>query len=176
MRCPHCNHPEDHVIDSRPVDTANVIRRRRECLSCSKRFTTYERLEAMPLVVIKSDDRREPFSRDKLREGLRRACENRKNITADQVERLVNEIETAMQEDYVMEAPSKAIGDLVMTKLKALDIVSYIRFASVFKQFSDIDTFVRELQELKKEFQGKAKKESSLAESTQLNGAHTAAK
>src|SRR3982750_2953305 len=120
MKCPHSSHPEDHVLDSRPVETGNVIRRRRECLSCSKRFTTYERLEVMPLTVLKSDNRREPFDRDKIREGIARACEKRA-ISAEQIEKLLNEIEIHLQEDYVMEVPSKAIGDLILKKLKELD-------------------------------------------------------
>jgi transcriptional repressor NrdR len=150
MKCPHCSHPEDHVIDSRPVETANVIRRRRECLGCEKRYTTYERLEAMPLIVLKSDNRREPFDRDKLREGIARACKSR-DISSDRIEQLVTEVELALQEDFVLEAPSRAIGELVMTKLKNLDDVAYIRFASVYKQFSSIDTFLNELKGLKKE-------------------------
>lgn len=157
MRCPHCNHPEDHVIDSRPVETGNVIRRRRECLGCSKRFTTYERPEVMPLIVIKSDNRREPFDRGKLREGISRACKHR-NISADQIEKLVSEVELALQEDFVMEAPSKSIGDLVLAKLKDLDPVAYVRFASVYKQFSDIDTFMTELKGLKQEQRQKGRK------------------
>src|SRR5688572_13727248 len=110
MKCPHCSHPEDHVLDSRPVETGNVIRRRRECLSCSKRFTTYERLEVMPLIVLKSDNRREPYDRNKLREGISRASKHR-NITAEQIEKLVTEVELSLQEDFVMEVPSRTIGD-----------------------------------------------------------------
>jgi transcriptional repressor NrdR len=157
MKCPHCSHPEDHVIDSRPVETGSVIRRRRECLSCSKRFTTYERFEMMPFVVLKSDDRRESFDRNKLREGIARACEKR-SIGADDIERIVSDIEVALQEDYVMEVPSKAIGDLVMSKLKKIDPVAYVRFASVYKQFSNIDTFLTELRDLKQEQKHKTKK------------------
>ncbi|MCB4756945.1 MAG: transcriptional regulator NrdR [Elusimicrobia bacterium] len=157
MKCPHCSHVEDHVIDSRPIETANVIRRRRECLGCAKRFTTYERFEAMPLIVLKSDNRRELFDRNKLREGIVRACKKR-NITSDQIEQLVADVETELQEDYVLEAPSRVVGDLVLEKLRKLDPVAYVRFASVYKQFSDIDTFLRELQTLKQE-QLKEKKE-----------------
>lgn len=148
MKCPHCNHPDDHVIDSRPVESANLIRRRRECLSCGKRFTTYERCEAMPLTIIKSDNRREPFSREKLREGLDRAFEKR-TVTADQIEKLVTEIEQELQEHYVLEAPSRSVGDLILAKLKEIDEVAYIRFVSVYKQFSDIDSFLDELHGLK---------------------------
>ena len=157
MKCPHCSHPEDHVIDSRPVENGSVIRRRRECLSCARRFTTYERLEVIPLVVLKSDNRREPFDRSKLREGILRACKKR-NITVEQVERLVTDVETSLQEDYVMEVPSRSIGDRVLAKLKELDPVAYIRFASVYRQFSDMDTFLNEVRGLKQEQKLKAKK------------------
>lgn len=170
MKCPHCSHPEDHVIDSRPVENGSVIRRRRECLSCARRFTTYERLEVIPLVVLKSDNRREPFDRAKLREGVLRACKKR-DITVEQVERLVTEVETSLQEDYVMEVPSKAIGDLVLARLKELDPVAYIRFASVYRQFSDMDTFLNEVRGLKQEQKLKAKKvKYADLLSTYLNG------
>src|SRR5258706_8698788 len=148
MKCPHCNHPEDHVIDSRPVDSANLIRRRRECLSCHKRFTTYERCEAMPLIVIKSDNRREPFSREKLKEGLARALEKRE-ITTAQIEKLVSEVEEELQEEFVLEIPSKVIGERILLKLKDIDELAYIRFLSVYKQFSYIDSFLDELNGLK---------------------------
>ena len=162
MKCPHCNHPEDHVIDSRPVETANVIRRRRECLACSKRFTTYERQETIPLIVIKSDNRREPFSRDKLRAGVSLACKKR-NISADQIEKLVSEVELELQEEYVLEAPSQVIGDLVTKKLKDLDLVAYIRFVSVYHQFADLDSFFHELKELKSKRARKKKEKESAA-------------
>jgi transcriptional repressor NrdR len=161
MKCPHCDHPEDHVIDSRPVESANLIRRRRECLSCGKRFTTYERCEAIPLIVLKSDNRREPFDREKLREGIARACKKRE-ISADQIEKLVTEVELTLQEKYVMEAPSKAIGELVLAKLKELDHVAYIRFVSVYKQFSNIDEYMDELRDLK-QMKSKRKKQKSVA-------------
>jgi transcriptional repressor NrdR len=160
MKCPHCNHPEDHVIDSRPVETGNVIRRRRECLQCEKRFTTYERLEVMPMIVLKSDDRREPFDHNKLREGISRACKKR-NITAEQIEKMVTDVEASLQEDFVMEVPSKSIGERVMAKLKSLDHVAYIRFASVYKQFSDVDSFFHEVRGLKQE-QKKTRKPQSV--------------
>lgn len=148
MKCPHCSHPEDHVIDSRPVETANVIRRRRECLGCSRRFTTYERCETIPLVVIKSDNRREPFDRDKLRTGITLACKKR-DISADQIEKVLTEIELQLQEDYVLEVPSRVIGNQVVSRLKDMDPVAYIRFVSVYRQFSDIESFVDELRQLK---------------------------
>jgi transcriptional repressor NrdR len=148
MKCPYCGHAHDRVLDSRPLEAASVIRRRRECQSCRKRFTTYERLEEVPLMVIKSDDRREPFSREKLREGVARACEKRP-IGPDTIERLISEIEYELQ-DYVMQVPSRVIGEKVLQKLVELDAVAYVRFASVYRQFPDLDTFMRELEKLKK--------------------------
>ena len=157
MKCPHCSHPEDHVIDSRPVENGNVIRRRRECLSCARRFTTYERLEIIPLTVLKSDNRRQPFDRAKLVKGVRRACQKRP-VTTEQIERLVTEVESALQEDFVLEVPSRVIGEMVMAKLKDLDSVAYIRFASVYKSFNDVDTFINEVRGLKQERKLRAKK------------------
>jgi transcriptional repressor NrdR len=148
MKCPFCGHEEDRVLDSRPLEAASIIRRRRECQSCHKRFTTYERLESVPLMVTKSDDRREPFNREKLREGLLRACEKRP-IGADTIERIVSEIEYELQ-DYVMQVPSKVIGEKVLKKLMDLDPVAYVRFASVYRQFQDLDAFLEELEKLKK--------------------------
>ena len=148
MKCPHCSHPEDHVIDSRPVENANVIRRRRECLSCHKRFTTYERCEIIPLAVIKSDKRREPFDRDKLRRGISLACKKRK-ISADQIEKIVTDVELELQEEFVLEVPSRTIGDMVSERLKELDLVAYIRFVSVYRQFSDLESFTQEMRDLK---------------------------
>ena len=147
MKCPYCGHAHDRVLDSRPLEAASVIRRRRECQSCRKRFTTYERLEEVPLMVIKSDERREPFSREKLREGIARACEKRP-IGPDTIERLISEIEYELQ-DYVMQVPSRVIGEKAMKKLLGLDPVAYVRFASVYRQFPDLDAFMSELQKLK---------------------------
>lgn len=135
-------------MDSRPLEAASIIRRRRECQSCHKRFTTYERLESIPLMVIKSDDRREPFSREKLREGIARACEKRP-ISADTIERLVSEIEYELQ-DYVMQVPSRVIGEKVLKKLMELDAVAYVRFASVYRQFPDVTAFFDELEKFRK--------------------------
>jgi len=149
MKCPFCGHQEDRVLDSRPLEAASIIRRRRECQSCHKRFTTYERLEEVPLMVIKSDDRREPFNREKLREGILRACEKRP-IGPDVIERIVAEIEYELQ-DYVMQVPSRVIGEKVMKKLKDLDPVAYIRFASVYRAFQDLDAFHSELEKIKKD-------------------------
>ena len=149
MKCPYCGHPEDRVLDSRPLEEASIIRRRRECQSCQKRFTTYERLEEVPLMVLKSNDRQEPFNREKLREGITRACKNRP-ISADAIERLIADVEYEMQ-DYVLQVPSRVIGEKVLQKLKKLDPVAYVRFASVYRQFADIDAFMSELQKLKEE-------------------------
>ncbi len=148
MKCPYCGHEEDRVLDSRPLEAASIIRRRRECQACQKRFTTYERLESVPLMVIKSKDRREPFDRQKLREGLARACEKRP-IGPDTIERLVSEIEYELQ-DYVMQVPSRVIGEKVLKKLMELDAVAYVRFASVYRQFQDVDAFLKELEKFKK--------------------------
>jgi transcriptional repressor NrdR len=135
-------------LDSRPLEGASVIRRRRECQACHKRFTTYERLENVPLMVSKSDGRLETFNREKLREGISRACEKRP-IGADTVERLVAEIEYELQ-DYLMQVPSHVIGEKVLQKLLKLDHVAYVRFASVYRQFQDTDAFLSVLDSLKK--------------------------
>ena len=147
MKCPFCGNSDGRVIDSRPVEGSSVVRRRRECLACKKRFTTFERIESMPLMVIKKDKRLEVFDRDKLQEGILRACQKRP-ISLDIVEKIVSEIEEELQ-DYIMEVPSKVIGEVVLKKLRKLDEVAYVRFASVYRQFSDIDTFLKELKKLK---------------------------
>lgn len=164
MKCPHCNHPEDHVIDSRPVETASVIRRRRECLDCSRRFTTYERVESMPLIVVKSDNRREPFDREKLRSGISRACKKR-DISTDKIEQLVAEVEAELQEEFVIEVPSHAIGDMVLERLKNIDLVAFVRFASVYRQFSNVDAFLDELHKLKNDHRRPKKKLQTQAKS-----------
>lgn len=160
MRCPFCKSFDDQVIDSRPMDDSSAIRRRRECLDCHKRYTTYERLEEMPLMVVKSDQRRELFNRKKIREGLVRACEKRP-ISQDTIEKIASEIEYELQ-DYVMEVPSKTIGEKVLNKLKKVDHVAFIRFASVYNKYEDIEIFMKELRRLKKEYQKpeEAKKDS----------------
>lgn len=149
MRCPFCGSFEDQVVDSRPQDQSSTIRRRRECVECHRRYTTYERLEETSLMVVKSDQRREPFDRKKLWEGIVRACDKRP-ISSDAIEKIVNEVEYELQ-DYVMEIPSRVIGDKVLEKLWDVDLVAYIRFAAVYRQFGDIDTFMAELKKLKKE-------------------------
>lgn len=148
MRCPTCDHPEDRVIDSRPLESASVIRRRRLCLHCGKRYTTYERVEATPLMVVKSDNRREPFSRAKVRAGLLRAFQKRP-VTPDAVEKMVSEIEYDLQ-DFALEVPSSEIGERILKKLYLLDPVAYVRFASVYKKFSDLDDFMHELAKLRR--------------------------
>jgi transcriptional repressor NrdR len=147
MRCPYCHDPDDAVLDSRPLDSASVIRRRRVCKSCFKRFTTYERLEEMPLMVVKSDNRREPYDRNKLREGILRACEKRP-ISIDTVDLILSEVELNLK-DYVMEIPSRVIGEKILAKLYEVDPVAYIRFASVYRNFTDVDSFLHEIQKLK---------------------------
>ncbi|MEE9316642.1 MAG: transcriptional regulator NrdR [bacterium] len=148
MKCPFCGNSEGRVIDSRPVGGSSVVRRRRECLACKKRFTTFERIESMPLMVIKKDKRLEVFDRNKLQEGILRACQKRP-ISLDIVEKIVSEIEEELQ-DYIMEVPSKVIGETVLKKLRKLDEVAYVRFASVYRQFNDIGTFLKELKKLKR--------------------------
>lgn len=148
MKCPFCSNNEDKVIDSRPIDESSVIRRRRECLKCNKRFTTYERLEEMPLTVIKKDSKREVFDRSKLLQGIVIACTKRP-VSIDQIEKVVNEIEYELK-DYIMEVPSSVIGEIALKKLKILDEVAYVRFASIYREFSDVDIFMKELNKLKK--------------------------
>ncbi|HCJ67059.1 MAG TPA: transcriptional regulator NrdR [Elusimicrobia bacterium] len=146
MRCPYCRKDRDEVIDTRQIKDAAIIRRRRQCKVCGKRFTTYERLEEMPLMVIKANNQREPFNRDKLREGIMRACEKRP-ISLETIEKIVSEIEYELR-DYLMEAKSNIIGEKVLEKLRKIDDVAYIRFASVYRKFPDITTFFRELEKI----------------------------
>lgn len=147
MKCPYCGHPESKVIDSRPADENASIRRRRECLSCAKRFTTYETVESLPMVVIKKDGSRQSFDRNKVLGGLIRACEKRP-VPYHALEELVAEIEQVLQNQMEREIPSAQIGELVMDRLKKLDEVAYVRFASVYRQFKDINTFMHELNKL----------------------------
>jgi transcriptional repressor NrdR len=148
MRCPACDHPEDRVIDSRPLESASVIRRRRVCLYCGRRFTTYERVEATPLMVVKRDNRREPFSREKMRAGIDHACRKRP-ISPAAVEKLVADVEYSLQ-DFVLEVPSREIGERILKRLHALDPVAYVRFASVYRSYESIDDFQAEMRRLKK--------------------------
>ena len=147
MKCPFCGFEESKVIDSRPTDEGQRIRRRRECLQCSKRFTTYEIIESLPIIVIKKDKSRETFNRDKLMTGLLRACEKRP-VSIDTLDNMIDEIETVLQNSLDREVSSEKIGQLVMEKLKKIDEVAYVRFASVYRQFQDINTFMRELNKL----------------------------
>ena len=147
MRCPFCGCEESKVIDSRPTDEGERIRRRRECISCQKRFTTYEIIESVPVIVVKKDKSREVFDRNKLFNGMLRACEKRP-VSLDSIESAVNEIEATLQNSLDREVTSVRIGELAMDKLKAVDEVAYIRFASVYRQFKDINTFMSELSKL----------------------------
>ena len=147
MKCPYCGFEESKVIDSRPTDEGERIRRRRECLNCQKRFTTYEIIESLPIIVIKKDKTREQFSREKLLNGLVRACEKRP-VSLDTMENIVDEIEASISNSLDREVSTKRIGELVMEKLKELDEVAYVRFASVYRQFKDINTFMSELNKL----------------------------
>ncbi|MBI2548072.1 transcriptional repressor NrdR [Candidatus Woesearchaeota archaeon] len=142
MRCPYCQHTETKVLDSR--ESENAVRRRRECLQCEKRFTTYERVEMVDLLVVKKDGRREAFDRAKLMKGLVKACEKRP-ITMEVLEKVVHEIEQELRKRDSVEIPSNEIGELVMAKLKQLDKVAYIRFASVYREFEDIAHFQKEV-------------------------------
>ncbi|MBR5286585.1 MAG: transcriptional repressor NrdR [Clostridia bacterium] len=147
MKCPSCGHLEDKVIDSRPSSDGSSIRRRRECLGCQRRFTTYENIETLPLIVIKKDLSRETFDRNKILNSIIRACDKRQ-VTLSQMDEAVSEIEIALQNTLQNEITSDRIGQLVMEKLKGLDEVAYIRFASVYRQFKDISAFMEELQKL----------------------------
>ncbi len=147
MKCPYCGYEESKVIDSRPTDEGERIRRRRECLQCAKRFTTYEMIESLPIIVIKKDKSRETFNREKLMTGLLRACEKRP-VSIETLDRTIDEIETIIQNSLDREVSSEKIGELVMEKLKGIDEVAYVRFASVYRQFKDINTFMDELNKL----------------------------
>ena len=147
MKCPYCGFEESKVIDSRPTDEGERIRRRRECMSCAKRFTTYEIIESVPIVVVKKDKSREVFDRDKLFNGMMRACEKRP-VSVDVIEKAIDEIEAELQNSLDREVTSVHIGELVMDRLKELDEVAYVRFASVYRQFKDINTFMDELAKL----------------------------
>ncbi|HEY5548105.1 MAG TPA: transcriptional regulator NrdR [Coriobacteriia bacterium] len=148
MRCPFCGHDETKVVDSRVSESQDAIRRRRECLECEQRFTTYERVEEMPLMVTKKNGRREPFDRSKLLRGLAVATVKR-DVTSQQLESLIDEVEAELHDSFRYEISSKQLGDVVLQRLKALDRVAYVRFASVYKEFKDLDEFTRELKGLK---------------------------
>ena len=147
MKCPFCGHPESKVIDSRPADENASIRRRRECLACGKRFTTYETVESLPIVVIKKDGSRQSFDRQMVLRGMIRACEKRP-VSLAELERIADEIEQELQNSMEREIRTADIGEKVMERLRSVDQVAYVRFASVYRQFKDIDTFMAELNKL----------------------------
>ncbi len=147
MKCPFCNKDNTRVIDSRPADDNNSIRRRRQCDECQRRFTTYEKVETIPLVVIKKDNNREPYDRSKIEAGVFRSCHKRP-ISVDRITALVDEVETAIFNREDKEIPSHVIGEIVMDKLKELDPVAYVRFASVYREFKDVNTFMDELKKI----------------------------
>lgn len=149
MRCPFCGYSESRVIDSRPTVEGNSIRRRRECGSCGKRFTTYEKVDELPLLVVKKDDRREPFDRQKLLHGLIKACQKRP-VSADKLEAVVERIERELRNTVEQEVKGQYIGELVMDSLRGLDEVAYVRFASVYREFRDAESFMEELKNLLK--------------------------
>lgn len=149
MKCPFCNQENTRVIDSRPVPDNNSIRRRRQCDECGKRFTTYEKIETIPLTVIKKDLSREQYERRKIQDGIIRACYKRP-VSVERIESLMDEIETEVFNREEKEIPSALIGEIVMDKLKDLDAVAYVRFASVYREFKDVDTFMDELKKIMK--------------------------
>lgn len=147
MKCPYCGRDNTRVIDSRPADDGDSIRRRRECDVCGRRFTTYEKVETIPVIVIKKDDNRETYDRSKIESGIIRACHKRP-ISADQVRQLVDEVEAFIFNKEVREISTREIGEVVMEKLKMLDSVAYVRFASVYREFKDVNTFMDELKKM----------------------------
>lgn len=147
MRCPFCGFDDSKVIDSRPTDEGVAIRRRRECIKCAKRFTTYEKVESLPIIVIKKDKTRELFDREKLLSGLTRACEKRP-VETQQLDLLVDKIESDLQNTLKREISTKEIGEKVMEGLRGIDEVAYVRFASVYRQFKDVNTFIAEVNKL----------------------------
>ncbi len=150
MRCPFCGCQEDKVIDSRPTEEGSAIRRRRECIQCAGRYTTYEKIETMPLIVIKKDGTRQPYDRTKVVNCVLKACSKRP-VSVEQAEQLANEVESQILNTMKKEVSSDEIGELIMVRLKALDEVAYVRFASVYRQFKDVDTFMEELKKIIKE-------------------------
>ncbi|MCC8064679.1 MAG: transcriptional regulator NrdR [Clostridiales bacterium] len=153
MKCPYCGMQDSKVLDSRPADDRDSIRRRRECLSCGKRFTTYEMVERLPMIVIKKDGKRQEFDREKVLRGMIRACEKRP-VQMEELEKIADEIEQELASTLDREIQTERIGELVMEKLRKVDEVSYVRFASVYRQFKDINTFMAELNKLLTEDKG----------------------
>jgi transcriptional repressor NrdR len=154
MKCPYCHEDNDKVIDTGPLEGGTIIRRRRECLACERRYTTYERIEQQPLKVVKKDGRRVPFDRDRIRVGLERACEKRP-ISAQTIDAVIREVESELNQTMESEVQSSHIGELVMNRLRQLDHVAYVRFASVYRAFKDASDFVEEAQPLLSEPQHK---------------------
>lgn len=152
MNCPFCSHYESKVVDSRPTDEGQAIRRRRECIECGKRFTTYEKVEEIPLIVVKKSGNREPFNRNKILNGIIRSCEKRPVALGD-IEKIVDEIEKQLYNSMEKEITTEAVGELVMEHLKKIDQVAYVRFASVYREFKDINIFMDELKKLLNEKQ-----------------------
>lgn len=150
MKCPFCNHNESKVLDSRPTEDNASIRRRRECLNCQKRFTTYEKVEDIPVYVVKKDGTREPFDKRKIMTGLLKSCEKR-TVSISIIEDIADDVEKQIYNTMQQEVTSNLIGELIMRKLKEIDDVAYVRFASVYRQFKDINTFMEELQKILKE-------------------------
>ncbi len=148
MKCPSCGHPDTKVVDSRPAENNSTIRRRRSCLACGTKFSTYEHIETMPVMVIKKDKTREVFDRAKLLGGVLKACHKRP-VTSAQVESIVRDIENTIKNSPKSEIPSVTIGTMVMEKLKDIDEIAYVRFASVYREFKDVDTFLKELNDIK---------------------------
>ena len=149
MKCPYCSYEETQVIDTRETENLEATRRRRECLKCNKRFTTYERVEEADIIVVKKDGKRERFERKKLMGGILKACEKR-NIPLEKIEKLVDDVESDLRKRDSVEVESKVIGEIAMKKLKTLDKVAYIRFASVYREFEDLERFEEELEKLQK--------------------------
>jgi len=147
MKCPYCGEIDNKVIDSRPGKDGDAIRRRRECIVCGRRFTTYEHIEEMPVMIIKKDGRREVFNSEKVRSGLKRACEKR-NISINVLEQFIDDLEHDLKETGEKEIPSNIIGEKIMAKLHEIDAVAYVRFASVYREFKDVNDFVSELKSL----------------------------
>ena len=147
MKCPYCGNPDTRVIDSRPAEDNSSIRRRRSCDECGKRFTTYEKVETIPLIVIKKDNNREQYDRAKIEAGVLRACHKRP-ISANDINKLIDEVETEIFSREEKEIPSDEIGEIVMDKIKDLDDVAYVRFASVYREFKDVNTFMSELKKM----------------------------
>lgn len=147
MKCPFCDYYETKVVDSRPTDEGQAIRRRRECIKCSKRFTTYEKIEKMPLLIVKKDGTRESYDRNKVINGILKACEKRP-VPLSTIEEMVDDIERVLYNSMDKEVTSQYIGEMIMSKLKNVDDVAYVRFASVYRQFKDINTFMEELKKI----------------------------